>query len=161
VNVETARRRFEAYLRERGLRVTRPRMEILELAWSTHRHFSAEELWGWVRERSSTTSRATVYRTLALLVEGGFLAPLDDRSGQMLYEHILGHSHHDHMICLGCGRILEFRNEAIEELQEEVAREHGFHLTGHTLTLEGYCRSCARRRPGLLEGGREEAAGGS
>lgn len=139
---EAALDRFEVFLRHKGLRVTGQRREILNAAWGTHEHFSAEQLYEWLHGRGSRASRATVYRTLALLVEGGFLAGLDSGQGQMLYEHILGHSHHDHMICLGCGRILEFRCEEIERRQREIANHHHFRLVSHTLTLEGYCARC-------------------
>ena len=158
MNVATAMRRFELHLRRRGLRVTEPRRSILELAWSTHRHFTAEDLFRWARERDARASRATVYRTLALMVEGGFLAPLDGGRGQMLYEHILGHHHHDHMICLECGRIIEFRCDAIEKLQEEQARKHRFQLAGHSLTLEGYCAGCTRQQAGAPETDEAQAA---
>ncbi|MBC8329256.1 MAG: transcriptional repressor [Planctomycetes bacterium] len=139
---DAALSRFEGFLRRKGLRVTDQRREILNAAWATHDHFSAEELYGWLRGAGSKASRATVYRTLTLLVEGGFLSALDGGKGQMLYEHILGHSHHDHMICLKCGKIIEFRNEEIEGLQHAMAAKHRFRLIQHTLTLEGYCSAC-------------------
>ena len=143
---EAALRRFEETLRRKGLRVTQPRAEVLRLAWSTHGHFTAEELYGWAKAQGSKVSRATVYRTLSLLVEGGFLAALDSGQGQLLYEHILGHRHHDHMICLSCNKIIEFRCEEIERLQEQQAEQHRFELVSHTLTMEGYCARCARDR---------------
>ncbi len=146
MNPDAARRRFEAHLRHLGMRVTRQRLMVLELAWSTHGHFTAEQMYGWVRERGSGASRATVYRTLSLLVEGDFLSALERGHGQVLYEHILGHQHHDHMICLDCGLIMEFHNESIERLQEEVAREHAFELSSHSLTLEGHCANCRAAR---------------
>ncbi|RMH01764.1 MAG: transcriptional repressor [Planctomycetota bacterium] len=142
MKAEEALARFETFLRRKGLRVTVPRREILTETWATHDHFSAEELYARLRGKGSRASRATVYRTLALLVEGGFLGALDGGRGQMLYEHILGHSHHDHMICLACGRIIEFRCAEIEDLQDQIARRHRFRLVGHTLTLEGYCPAC-------------------
>lgn len=141
---ESALRRFEAYLKRKGMRATKPRREILKLAWSTHGHFTAEELVQWARDEDASLSRATVYRTIGLLVGGGFLAALDGGRGQMLYEHILGHDHHDHMICMECGKIIEFRNDEIEALQREIAASRNFHLVQHTLTLEGYCAACAR-----------------
>ncbi len=139
---EQALRRFEAFLRTRDLRMTSQRREILLLAWGTHEHFTAEQMDGWVRARDASVSRATVYRTLALLVEGGFLSTIDRGHGQTLYEHILGHSHHDHMLCLSCGRILEFRCEEIEELQRRMADQHHFLIQRHTLRLEGLCSRC-------------------
>lgn len=142
MKAEAALNRFEVFLRRKGLRVTDQRREILQAAWATHDHFSADELYHWLREKGSKASRATVYRSLALMVEGGFLSGLDGGKGQMLYEHFLGHSHHDHMICLKCGRIIEFRCEEIEKMQHEMAAKHRFALLNHTLTLEGYCAAC-------------------
>ncbi|MFQ5748604.1 MAG: Fur family transcriptional regulator [Planctomycetota bacterium] len=152
MRTSVALRRFEVHLRSKGLRVTRPRQTILELAWSTHGHFTAEDIFQWARKKELAIARATVYRTLALLVEGGFLAPLDSGRGQLLYEHILGHKHHDHMICLRCGRIVEFRSPEIERLQDEAAAGHGFHILHHSLILEGMCGTCSREHPGLLAG---------
>ena len=92
--------------------------------------------------------RATVYRTLGLMVEGGFLATLERGHGQTLYEHILGHRHHDHMVCLQCGAIIEFVNDEIERLQESVAAKHQFTITQHTLRLEGRCARCTAAHDG-------------
>jgi Fe2+ or Zn2+ uptake regulation protein len=71
----------------------------------------------------------------------------------MVYEHVLGHRHHDHMVCLECGRIEEFRDPRIEALQEEAAGKLGFTITGHDHRLTGVCRACARKleRAGRLE----------
>ncbi len=139
---EKALKRFEEFLRTRALRMTSQRREILLLAWGTHEHFTAEEMYAWVRARDASVSRATVYRTLSLLVEGGFLATIDRGHGQTLYEHILGHSHHDHMLCLGCGKIIEFRCEEIERRQREIAARQHFRIDRHTLRLEGRCARC-------------------
>jgi len=143
VKPESALKRFEEYLREQGHRVTDQRREVLLLAWSTHDHFTAEEMYTWVRKGGGRASRATVYRTLGMLVEGGFLSALDRGQGQVLYEHILGHRHHDHMICLACSKIIEFRNSEIEALQIAECEKHGFVMTDHALTLQGYCAGCA------------------
>ena len=101
----------------------------------------------WLRdEEGPKVSRATVYRTIALLVEGGFVESLDTGTGELLYEHTLGHRHHDHLVCEGCGRIEEFFDERIERLQEEVAASKGFELVSHSMRLFGRCASCARKR---------------
>jgi Fur family transcriptional regulator, ferric uptake regulator len=145
VKPESALRRFEEFLRAKDLRVTQQRREVLLLAWSTHEHFTAELMYSWARKQGGQASRATVYRTLSLLVEGGFLAALERGQGQILYEHILGHQHHDHMICLACNKIIEFRNAEIERLQEKECERQGFVMVHHTLTLEGYCAACRQR----------------
>ncbi len=144
MKVELAIDRFVQFLRTKGLRVTTPRREVLSLAWATHEHFGAEDLYAWAKASGSTASRATVYRTLSLLLEGGFLGVLDTGKGHALYEHILGHKHHDHMICLQCRTIIEFQDERIEALQSAAAKAKGFQLMGHSLTLEGLCRTCSK-----------------
>jgi Fur family ferric uptake transcriptional regulator len=144
-------RAFEQFLRSRSLKLTLQRRRIFARAFSTHDHFSAERLYGWMRaEPGSRVSRATVYRTLSLLVEGGFLAAFDAGRGELVYEHVLGHRHHDHMVCLSCGRIEEFHDERIERLQLEAAARKSFQLVSHAHRLFGYCRACARK-PHLAE----------
>lgn len=138
---------FEAFLKERGLKFTTQRQRIFERAFGTHDHFSAETLHGWLAEEDEDggrVSRATVYRTLSLLVEGGFLESLDTGRGELVYEHVMGHKHHDHMVCVSCGKIEEFSDPAIEKLQEENAAKKGFHMIDHDLRLFGYCRACVR-----------------
>ena len=142
---EAALKRFEAFLRTKGLRMTGPRRGILLAAWSSHDHFSADQMYEQVSSMNLGASRATVYRSLALLVEAGFLSSMNNGKGTMLYEHSLGHDHHDHMICRACGDIQEFHSEEIERLQEEYAAQCGFTLVDHTLRLEGYCASCTAK----------------
>ena len=144
---ESIIRAFEAFLKTRGLKLTSQRRRIFDRVFATHEHFSAEELAGWLeREEGPRTSRATVYRTLGLLLEGKFLSALDAGKGELVYEHVLGHHHHDHMLCLECGKIEEFHDDKIEELQLAACRKKGFELVTHDLRLRGYCRACARRR---------------
>lgn len=140
-------KRFESFLKERELKLTNPRRLIFERAFATHEHFSAEELYAALKdEPGDKVSRASVYRTLALLLEGGFLEALDTGGSELKYEHVLGHEHHDHMLCLECGRIEEFQDERIEELQRENCKKRGFTLVSHDLRLRGYCKACAKKR---------------
>lgn len=137
---------FEKYLRQRDLKFTAQRQRIFDRAFKTHDHFSAETLYGWLSdEEGARVSRATVYRTLALLVEGNFLESLDVGAGELVYEHVAGHKHHDHMVCVSCGRIEEFRDSDIERLQVENARKKGFVMVDHDLRLFGYCAGCVRQ----------------
>jgi len=139
--------RFELFLRSHDLKLTTQRRRILDRAFETHEHFSADELYAWLKsEPGPHVSRATVYRTLALLLEGGFVEGLDAGRGELVYEHVLGHAHHDHLLCLDCGKIEEFQDERIEALQEEAAAKKGFVLVSHDLRLRGYCRACAAKR---------------
>jgi Fur family ferric uptake transcriptional regulator len=147
VNHAAIQRAFESFLATRDLKLTHQRRRIFARVFATHEHFSAERLVGWLRaEEGSQVSRATVYRTLGLLVEGGFLETLDAGKGELLYEHVLGHRHHDHLVCLDCGRIEEFRDERIEDLQREAALRKGFQLLYHNLRLFGTCAACTKKR---------------
>ena len=137
---------FEGFLKKQGLKLTPQRRRVFERAFATHEHFSAETLYRWIQADSRDVSRATVYRTLSLLVEGGFLESLDAGQGELLYEHVLGHRHHDHLVCLACGKIEEFSDERIEALQREAAERKGFALEYHNLRLFGTCASCTRKK---------------
>lgn len=141
----TIEKRFEEYLRSHELKMTPQRRRIFDKAFETHEHFGAEELYEWLRDEGGPkVSRATVYRTLDLLVRGGFIESLDAGRGGLVYEHVLGHDHHDHMVCLACGKIEEFHDEVIEARQREAAVKKGFLVVSHVHRLSGYCRSCAR-----------------
>jgi Fur family transcriptional regulator, ferric uptake regulator len=156
LNQETIVRRFERFLRSRSLKLTTQRRRIFDRAFGTHEHFSAERLYDWLRsEPGPRVSRATVYRTIGLLMEGHFIEALDTGRGELVYEHVLGHAHHDHMVCLDCGKIEEFHDERIEELQIEACRRKGFQLVRHDLRMHGYCRACARERTRKLSAARE------
>lgn len=143
---DSIRKTFERFLRTRELKLTAPRARIFERVFATHEHFSAEQLYAWLGSGpGSRVSRATVYRTLGLLVDGHFIQSLDLGRGELFYEHITGHRHHDHMVCLGCGKVAEFHDDRIEALQREVCAQRGFTLESHAHRLLGYCRSCSRK----------------
>ena len=142
--------RLEAFLRTRGLRLTRQRLAILDAIYATHKHVTADQLYDMLQRNERTArlriSRATVYRTLALFSDGGFVQALDvGRDQGTLYEHTLGHEHHDHMICLDCGRIYEFSDAQLERAQEAAVRRAGFRSTSHRLNVFGTCARCSGR----------------
>jgi Fur family ferric uptake transcriptional regulator len=138
---------FEQRLRDRGLRVTRERREIAAHAFEHFGHFRAADLYESLLRHGHRVSRATVYRTIGHLVETGLIRrhPLGDR--RTLYEPILGREHHEHMLCVRCGRILEFVQPEIERLQEDVCRRHGFRPISHTLQIRGICDACRDAPP--------------
>lgn len=139
-------KRFEEHLRSNDLRLTPQRRRIFDRVFGTHEHFSAETLYGWLAvEEGARVSRATVYRTLDMLAKGGFVESMDSGQGEQVYEHVLGHRHHDHMICETCGKIEEFHDDRIEELQLLAAASHGFEVHSHVHRLMGQCRSCASK----------------
>jgi Fur family ferric uptake transcriptional regulator len=109
-----------------------------------------------LHRRGIRGSKATAYRTLPLLTEAGILQEAVVTGDSRSYEAAMGARHHDHLVCRGCGRVVEFRDEAIEVLQREVAARHGFSLEGHHLQLVGHCADCARAG---AEGGARPAGG--
>lgn len=128
--------------RERGCRWTAQRQLIVRTAFAAHDHFTAEELLARSRKLDPNVSRATVYRTLTVLESAGFVEGLDAGDGGRRFEHVLGHEHHDHMVCTACGTIVEFRDDELEARQEAAARRHGFAIERHSLRLYGRCKSC-------------------
>lgn len=135
----------EQALRKRGFRWTNQRAAIVRTALSSHEHFTAEELLALCRRTDPGVSRATVYRTLAVLEEARFVEGLDTGDGGRRFEHVLGHEHHDHMVCGSCGAIFEFRDDELERLQAAAARRIGFRIEHHSLRIHGVCRSCQKK----------------
>lgn len=130
---------FEDYLREKGLKITNQRLLVAQKIFSSHNHFTAEGLLDELKDNKDRISKATIYRILAIMVEAGLLEEHDFGKDYKYYEHIIGHQHHDHIICMQCGRIVEFVDERIEELQNKAAKENGFSITGHSLNIFGNC----------------------
>lgn len=140
--LQHVREELNEYLARRGLKHTRQRDIILEAFLSSDGHITSEQLYEHVRADHPDVGAATVYRTLKLLVDAGIANASTFQEGVTVYEH--QPRHHDHMICLGCGEILEFECDEIEQKQIEIAEQHGFRLTRHRLHLYGYCSGCQR-----------------
>jgi Fur family ferric uptake transcriptional regulator len=130
------------YIAERGLKHSRQRDRIAETFFGMGGHVSIDELVARVRRIDPRVSVATVYRTMKLLSECGLAISRHFGGGQTRYEAAAGRAHHDHLICTGCGDIVEFANEKIESLQALIARRHGFEVESHKLELYGRCARC-------------------
>ena len=136
--------RFEDYVRRHNLKSTSQRDVIVDLFLKSSGHISIEDLLAKVRKRSPKVGYATVYRTLKLLTDCGIAAPRQFGDGQTRFEVVGEHAHHDHLICVQCGLILEFENDTIEQLQDEMAEKMGgFKLVRHKLELYGLCPKAA------------------
>lgn len=138
-DVDALMKQFHAYLDKKHLRSTKQRDLIAETFFATEGHVSIEGLLVSSRSRSPRIGYATVYRTLKLLTECGLAAERRFGDGQTMYETAGDVEHHDHLICIECGHVLEFRNDAIEREQERVARTFGFNLVRHKHELYGLC----------------------
>ena len=135
-------RQFQRFLAKRNLKMTAARRGVLDAVFATHDHFDADDLMFILRNRQSRVSRATVYRTLSLLVESGLVREMRLNERSSVFEHVFGHGHHDHLVCSQCGRIIEFADEHIEEMQERVCDRMKFAPTHHTLKIHGICSQC-------------------
>jgi Fur family ferric uptake transcriptional regulator len=122
-------------LRNAGLKATTPRLRILEaLGEGAPRHFSAEDLYRRLVNAGEEVGLATVYRVLAQFEQAGLVIRHHFATGHSVFELNRG-KHHDHMVCLETGRVMEFANEEIERLQREMARREGYELVDHSLVL--------------------------
>jgi Fur family ferric uptake transcriptional regulator len=136
------RDRFLQFLRSRGSRVTQERLALFEEIFAQHKHIDAEELLAAMKNRGLKISRATVYRNLDLMVDCGLVRKQRLGRDRFLYEHVHGGQHHDHLVCTGCGRVVEFVSPGIVALQAEICRAHGFQPSRHTLQISGLCNQC-------------------
>jgi Fur family ferric uptake transcriptional regulator len=135
---------FREFITQKGLKSTRQRDIILDAFLSSDRHMSIEELYLKLRAKHPNIGYATVYRTLKLFAESGIAREIQFGDGQTRYEHANAGEHHDHLVCTRCGTIVEFENETIEKLQDEVATSHGFLIETHKLELYGLCAGCRK-----------------
>lgn len=131
-------------IRKAGLKVTLPRVKILEmLENSESRHMSAEEIYKSLLDSGEEIGLATVYRVLTQFETAGLVSRLNFEGGHAVFE--LNHGeHHDHMVCVKCGRVDEFVDETIEARQQEVAQDLGYDMTDHALYIYGICPSCLK-----------------
>lgn len=140
-----ATEQLSAYLAGQGLKSTRQRDRILAVFVTAGRHLSAEELYLLVKRTDRGIGYATVYRTLKLLGEAGLAHERRFEDGVTRFEFNAAEGHHDHLICTRCGRIIEFENEQIEELQRGVAKKNRFQVHSHKLELYGLCEGCQKK----------------
>ncbi len=137
--------RFQDFLQRQGLKLTTERSALVREIFSIHYHFEADELLFKMKEKSLKISRATVYRTLELLVKSGMVRRVHLGEDHYHYEHVTGNSHHDHLICTTCGGVIEFHDEVLEQRQRDICEKKKFTPTFHNLQILGVCDSCTRK----------------
>ncbi len=136
------------YLKSRGLKLTRSRKLVAEKLAGTHKHVSADDLIDLLKRDKTPVSKATVYRTLAVLQESRLFDGHDFGNGRKVYEPMVGRTHHDHLCCISCGAIIEFEEERIERLQDEVVKRYRFTPVYHSHKIFGYCAGCRHKAKG-------------
>ena len=146
-----ARQAFLEYLKSRRIKFTQPRQQILEAVLQIREHFEAEQLLFALRQRGQRVAKATVYRTLPLLVDCGILKQVRFDVKQAHYEQCFGENAHDHMVCRRCGRIVEFASDDIIELREKLGRRYHFHPISHRFQVSGLCWECANACPAAVQ----------
>lgn len=129
-------------LKKEGLRYTQQRQSVWDELCATNDHRDAEEIYLAIRQSGLNVSRATVYRTIDVLVKNKMVRKLELGDGRARYEHKINATHHDHLICIQCGKIEEFMDEVIESRQDEIVKKFGYKLVRHIHQLFIICSEC-------------------
>ena len=129
-------------LKKAGLKITGPRVRVLNaLKTANARHLSAEDIYQYLRDTGVETSLATIYRVLTQFEAAGFVIRHHFEGEHSVFE-LDDKAHHDHLVCVQCSTVIEFVDEFIEKKQAKIAKEHGFHMTDHALSIFGVCADC-------------------
>lgn len=145
-NRERLRQELKSYMDAQGLRSTGQRRLVIDIFFDTHEHLTIDELLEIARAHDDRISYATVYRTMKMLASGGIAHELHFGDGPTRFELADEDAHHDHLICIECGAIIEFEEPLIEELQLRVALKYGFEVLDHKHEIYGKCPECRRRK---------------
>lgn len=145
--IQSAENIFREYLRDRGLKFTSERRYLLKEVLGNDSHFEAEQLLIALRQSGQRVAKATVYRTLPLLVNCGIVRQVQFGDKLTRYEHTFGHDPHDHMVCRRCRRIIEFDSTDVAQLRSRIASQYRFHAVGHRLQIMGLCWDCIQACP--------------
>jgi len=132
------------YLYEKGLKHSLKRHTIAEVFFGENRHLSVEKLYDEVKRIDPNISFSTVYRALKLFERAELAVSRKFMDGIMRFEPVHPKEHHDHLICVRCGKIIEFKSKKIEDIQKKISRDYKFELISHKLELYGYCNKCRR-----------------
>lgn len=142
MNSNKAKDIFRNYIQEKGLRNTQQRDVILHAFLSADKHITVEELFNVIKKNNPEIGYATVHRNLSLLRDSGIAEEIKIGNQKARYEPKLEREHHDHLICIKCGRFIEVYDTKIERLQEKLAEANDFRPVRHRLEIYGYCKEC-------------------
>lgn len=135
---------FRSFLSKKGLRNTPEREEIITEIFASHDHFDVDELFLRLRKRGSKISHASIYRNVPLIKECGLIREVWHEDGHMHYEHIYGHTHHCHLRCVTCGKVIEFVEKQLEDIEKRLGKKYNFQILNHSMDVTGYCSECKR-----------------
>jgi Fur family ferric uptake transcriptional regulator len=137
---EVEHRTLARYLEQHHLKHTKQREAILDVFLSASGHITSEDVYARVRGQYPNIGYTTVYRTMKLLCDAGLASERHFDDGITRYE--IAHQHHDHLVCVRCGKIIEFESSMIESSQDDIAARYGFQVLRHRHELYGYCSNC-------------------
>ena len=137
---------FRDFIKKKRLRHTSERNVILREIMAHKGHFDPDTIHLQLRQRNVKVSKASIYRTIPLLLECGLIREYFYRDGRVLYEHVFGQGHHCHMRCLECAEIVEYCLEDLKLVEEKLGRIYDYDVRGHRLEVYGYCPACRDRK---------------
>ena len=137
---------FTSFLKRKGLKMTQPRETVLQAFLAHEGHLTTEDILHASRMIDASIGQATVFRTMKLIAEAGLARDACQDDGPRKYEHAYLHSHHDHLHCIGCGKVIEFFDPDIEQAQEAIFKQYGFTAIGHRMELQGLCAECSAQQ---------------
>jgi len=138
--------RYENVFRDNNYKLTAQRRDILDvLVGNSGKHFSAEELYAEVKKINPDIGLATVYRTLELMCQLGIAHQLDFDTNYKRYELNLEGDHHHHLICVDCGKIVEFTDQDMEDFEKRLEKDYDFRIIDHNIKVFGYCKECREK----------------
>lgn len=143
--MKSAKTVFRQYLKNKGLLPSKQREQILDVFLKMEKHLTIDDLYQRVKKKNPKIGLATVYRAMRIISDAGLAREVDFGDGVRRFEHEYGHRHHDHLVCLKCGRIIEVISPEIEKLQERLAKKHKFTVVRHKMKIFGICSECKRR----------------
>ena len=144
--MEFAEKVFFKYLKERGFYNTAQRRLVVQEFLRLEGHVCSDELYRAVKKKHPRVGQTTVFRTVKLLKEAKLAAEVNFTGKRRRFEHEWGHRHHDHLICVGCGRTIEFANKQIEKIQQQVTGSMNFQPLHHRLEIFGHCLKCRKEK---------------
>ena len=142
---------FRRYLQDRNLPVTHQRLAVAEAVFFSDAHLSVGDLERLLRSSAVRIGRATIYRTLEVMLEARLVREHDFDEGFKRYEPVTALGHHEHLICIDCGKVVEFSSERLERMKVLIAEEYGFRHHHHRLEIYGVCQECQGQDARSLE----------
>lgn len=143
--MKSAKTVLRQYLKNKGLLHSKQREQVLDVFLKAEKHLTVDDLYELVRKKNPKIGLATVYRAMRVICTAGLARETDFGDGVRRFEHEYQHQHHDHLVCLKCGKITEVMSPEIEKLQERLAKKYSFTPLRHRMQIFGICRKCKRK----------------